>query len=319
MCHSIPMPEFTVMFKSRPVLLGLATLGLLFLSACQATSEPALTKWSEPQFAGIPDEAKLGELSGLTRSNTRPDIFWAVNDGDNPAEIIAIDGQARTKAWFTLDGVRNIDWEDIANYRDQGRNYLAIADSGDNGGLRTDLYLHVVEEPTQLTDKGQARIIRTIRFQWPDGARDTEAMLADETRRQFLLISKKRVPAEVFALPFDAKDGDTPKLVAILEGIAQPDEKTMNAKGDYGRYRSQITGADISPDGHWLAVLNYQQVNFFRLGALAIPAKLRPVQTLTLPWLPQAEGIAFSSDGNSIFIGSEQSPTPIIRFDRLAE
>lgn len=313
------MLEFTVIYKIRPVLLCLATLGLLSLSACHATSEPALMKWSEPQFAGIPDQAKLSELSGLTRSNVTPGIYWAINDGDNPAEIIAIDGQARTKAWFTVGGVRNIDWEDIANYRDGGRNYLAIADSGDNGGLRTDLFLHIIEEPAGLVENGQVAIVRSIRFRWPDGARDTESLLADEKHRRFLLISKKRVPAEVFALPFDAKDGDKPKLVAILEGIAQPDEKTMNAKGDYGRYRAQITGADISPDGQWLAVLNYQQINFFRLGGQVIPKKLRPLQTLTLPWLPQAEGIAFSKDGNSLFIGSEQSPTPIIRFDRVPE
>lgn len=307
------------MFKSRPVLLCLATLGCLSLSACLATSEPAVVKWSEPQFAGIPDEAKLSELSGLTRSNTTPDIYWAINDGDNPAEIIAIDGQARTKAWFTVDGLRNIDWEDIANYRDQGRNFLAIADSGDNGGLRTDLFLHIVEEPVNLSENGHIAVTRTIRFQWADGARDTESMLADENRRQFLLISKKRVPAEVFALPFNAKDGDKPKLLAILEGIAQPDEKTMNAKGDYGRYRSQITGADISPDGQWLAVLNYQQITFFSLAGQVLPKRMQPAQIITLPWLPQAEGIAFSSDGNSVFVGSEQAPTPIIRFDRIVE
>jgi hypothetical protein len=313
------MLEFTVMFKSRPVLLCLATLGLLSLSACHATSEPILMKWSEPQFAGIPDAEKLGELSGLTRSNADPDVFWAINDGDNPAEIIAIDGQARTKAWFTLAGVRNIDWEDIANFRDQGRNFLAIADSGDNGGLRADLFLHIVEEPTLPADNGQVAIVRTIRFQWADGARDTEAMLADEKRRQFLLISKKRVPAELFALPFNAKDGDKPQLLATLEGIAQPDEKTMNAKGDYGRYRSQITGADISPDGQWLAVLNYQQITFFSLGLQDLPKRMQPAQIITLPWLPQAEGIAFSSDGNSLYVGSEQAPTPIIRFDRITE
>jgi hypothetical protein len=313
------MLEYSVMFKSRSVLTCLAVLGCMSLSACQAISEPAVLKWSEPQFAGIPDEAKLAELSGLTRSNLTPGIYWAINDGDNPAEIIAIDAQARTKAWFTVGDVRNIDWEDITNYRDNNRNYLAIADSGDNGGLRTDLFLHILEEPAQLLKNGHIANVRTIRFQWPDGARDTESLLADEKRRQFLLISKKRVPAEVFALPFDAKDGDKPKLLATLEGIVQPDEKTMNAKGDYGRYRAQITGADISPDGQWLAVLNYQQINFFRLAGKAIPKKLRPVQTLTLPWLPQAEGIAFSSDGNSLFIGSEQSPTPIIRFDRIVE
>lgn len=310
------MHLFSVLIKSRATLLSLATLGFISLSACQATSEPASLRWSEPQFAGIP-ETKLSELSGLTRSNAHQGIYWAHNDSDKTAEIYAINAQAQIKAVFGLETVRNIDWEDITNFSNHDKHYLAIADTGDNGGLRKDLFIHVFEEPSQLTENGKITAIRSIRFQWSDGARDAESFVADEKRQQFYLISKKRVPAEVFALPFDAKSGTVPKRISTLEGIAQPDEKTMNTKGDYGRYRSQITGADISPDGQWLAVLNYQQVLFFSLSAKKIAKQLKPMHTITLPWLPQAEGIAFSSDGNSLFIGSEQSPTPIIRFDRI--
>ena len=35
---------------------------------------------------------------------------------------------------------------------------------------------------------------------------------------------------------------------------------------------------------------------------------------LPLPWLPQAEGIAFGLDGKSLLIGSEQRPSPLLRF-----
>ena len=310
------MLELSITFFSRRILLSLATLIALSLPACHATSEPATRKWSEPQFAGIPDQAVLSELSGMTRSKSHPDMFWAINDGDNPAEIVAMDAQARTKHRYTLDGVNNIDWEDIAGFSDQGRNYLVIADTGDNGGLRTELYLHIVEEPASLTDAGKLSATRTLRFQWPDGARDTEALVADEMRRQFLLISKKRVPAEIFALPYSAKNGDMPKLLTTLEGIAQPNAEVMNTKGDYGRYRAQITGADISPDGQWLAVLNYQQITFFELAAQDLPKRLPAKHVITLPWLPQAEGIAFSADGRSLFVAGEQSPSPMIRYDR---
>ena len=41
------------------------------------------------------------------------------------------------------------------------------------------------------------------------------------------------------------------------------------------------------------------------------------VAAITLPWLPQAEGIAYSRDGKQLYIGSEQAPTPVIRYDRL--
>ena len=91
----------------------------------------------------------------------------------------------------------------------------------------------------------------------------------------------------------------------------------MNTKGDVGRYRSQITGVDISPDSRWLAVLNYQQIIFYSLTNGKLPKKLFPKQTLDLPWLPQAEAIAYSMDGNSLFVASEQSPAPLIRFDRI--
>lgn len=299
----------------RPALLALFCSGSLFLSACQATSEPAEQRWSEPVFAGIPDADKLGELSGMARSTRHEGVFWAMNDGNNAAELIAIDLQAKTRATIRVEGVRNIDWEDVASYEIDGRSYLAIADTGDNGGIRRELFIHIFEEPDQLAD-ATLRPMRSLRFRWADGARDVESMMASGERGRFYLISKKRVPAELFTLPIDAADGSVPELLSVLEGIAQPDQKTMNSKGDYGRYRAQITGADLEPDGRVFAVLNYQQINFFALPEAKTPV-LKPLATIILPWLPQAEAIGYSTDGDSLFVGSEQVPTPLIRFDRV--
>ena len=303
-----------VLLTPRSAFLGLFSVGYLFLSACQATSEATVPRWSEPVFAGIPDAGKLSELSGLTRSNHAEGVYWAINDGDNPAEIIAIDANARTLGTFTAEGIRNIDWEDIANYSLGGKHYLAVADTGDNGGVRDVLYIHIFQEPSDAKRSGALVPVKSIRFLWPDGARDAESLFASAKNKSFYLISKKRVPAELFALPFDAADGSKPVLVATLENIAQPDADTMNAKGDYGRYRAQITAADLSPDNRTIAVLNYQQINFFIMPKKP-NAVLNPLSTITLPWLPQAEGIAFSRDGKQLYVGSEQSPTPVIRYD----
>lgn len=303
--------------KLKSAFMALLTIACATLPACQATSEAQPWKWSEPAFAGIPDAGKLAELSGMTRSNMHAGLFWAINDGDNPAEIIAIDTGAETRSTVSIEGVRNIDWEDIASYVVDGRNYLATADTGDNGGLRPELFIHIFEEPEKL-DSPPIKPLRSLRFVWHDGARDTESLFASSENRSFYLISKKRVPAELYVLPFDAKDGSSPRLLTRLEGIDQPDKKAMTSKGDYGRYRAQITGADLSPDGRVFAVLNYQQVYFYALPEKPVPA-IRPISSITLPWLPQAEGIAFSQDGNSLYIGSEQAPTPIIRFTRMNE
>ena len=305
-----------VLLNPRSLFLGLFSVGYLFLSACQATSDPAVPRWSEPVFAGIPDAGKLSELSGLTHSNRAAGVYWAINDGNNPAEIIAVDGNVRTLATFSVQGVRNIDWEDIANYSQNGKHYLAVADIGDNGGVRDELFIHIFEEPSDAKRSGNIIPIKSIRFLWPDGARDAESLFASAKNRSFYLISKKRVPAELFALPFDAADGTKPVLVATLEGIAQPDADTMNKKGDYGRYRAQITAADLSPDNRTIAVLNYQQVIFFPMPKKS-KVRLKPLSTLTLPWLPQAEGITYSRNGKQLFVGSEQTPTPVIRYDLL--
>jgi hypothetical protein len=311
----IRLMKSIVLLNPRSAFLGLFSVGYLFLSACQATSEATVPRWSDPVFAGIPDAGKLSELSGLTRSNRADGVYWAINDGDNPAEIIAIDGNARTLGTFTAPDIRNIDWEDITNYSLAGKHYLAIADTGDNGGVRDVLFIHIFEEPSDAKRSGQLAPVKSIRFLWPDGARDAESLFASTKNRSFYLISKKRVPAELFALPFDAPDGSEPVLVATLEGIAQPDAETMNKKGDYGRYRAQITAADLSPDNRTIAVLNYQQVTFFPMPKKS-KIRLKPLSTLTLPWLPQAEGITYSRDGKQLFVGSEQAPTPVIRYDR---
>lgn len=314
-----------VRLSARTLCACLFSLSLPFLSACRAGPETTRLQWSEPVFAGIVDSRKLGELSGLAHSNRHNDVFWAINDGANPdavasgvraTEIFAIDGQGKILASLHIDGVQNIDWEDITSYSTHGKHYLAIADTGDNGGIRRDLFIHIIEEPAVLGPALNTAPVRSMRFQWADGPRDVESLFANPKTGQFYLISKKRVPAELFALPFDARDDTSPRPVGTFEGIEQPDAATMNNKSDYGRYRAQITGADLSPDGRVIALLNYQQVTFYPMPGKSTTA-LKPLSKIVLPWLPQAEGIAFSADGKALLIGGEQPPTPLIRYDRL--
>jgi len=39
-----------------------------------------------------------------------------------------------------------------------------------------------------------------------------------------------------------------------------------------------------------------------------------PPDVLVFPWLPQAEGIAFSLDGRRLLVGSEHQPTPLLAY-----
>jgi hypothetical protein len=289
----------------------------LLIPLLLALSLPALAaRWSEPEVAGLVTHRALDETSGLAPAREHPGLYWTINDSGNSAELHLMDERGQYRASVPVQGVRNIDWEDLAGFELDGRNYLLIADIGDNGGVRNDLVLHVVEEPRDLEQP--AALAWSLRFRWPDGPRDSEAAVVDPVRGEVLLISKKRVPAELFRLPLAPSDEPvTAELLGTLPGIEQPTARDLAQSPVYGRYRSQITGADLSPNGRVLAVLSYRAIHFLvrEPGGEWGPAlSAERLPHLSLPWIPQAEAIAFSLDGQVLNVASEQLPSPFVRY-----
>lgn len=287
------------------------TLMLLALIAADASAN----RWSRAEYAGLFTHPELAEVSGLAASRAHAGVYWALNDGGNGENLVAIRSDGSRVASVHIAGVKNVDWEDIDSFELDGKRYLMIADTGDNGGIRKTLSLAFVEEPASLRDGETLRPAWVTNFRWPDGARDCEATAVDAASGEVLLISKKRVPPELFRLPLKpGEEVQTAELLATLRGIDQPSELQLKDNPVYGRYRSQISGADLSPNGRVLAVLNYHSIHLYvRDPGQGWPAALRqdPGQ-LQFPWLPQAEGIAFSTDGRSLLIGSEQQPSPLL-------
>jgi hypothetical protein len=290
---------------------------LLLLIALLA-ADPASLRWSRPEYAGVLADPELDEVSGLAASRAHPGIYWAENDGGNAPKLMAIKPDGTRLATVNIAGAENTDWEDIDAFELGGKNYLLVADTGDNGGIRKQLTLYVIEEPARLREGDTLRPAWILNFRWPDGARDCEAAAVDPARNEVLLISKKRVPPELFRLKLRPADGavQVAERIATLPAIAQPSQAELKKNPVYGRYRSQITGADLSPNGRVLAVLNYHSLHLYVRNAgqeWAVARKQAPGQ-LELPWLPQAEGVAFSPDGRSLLIGSEQRPSPLLMY-----
>ena len=277
-------------------------------------------RWSAPEIAGLMTEARLSETSGLAPSRAVPGAWWTLNDSGNDAALELMSADGERLATLAIDGVRNVDWEDLAGFTLDGRRYLLVADTGDNGGVRDELALYVVEEPSSARDGGRTEPAWTLRFRWPDGARDCEAVAVDAARGEVLLVSKKRVPAELFRIALQplSDDVQTATRVGLLQGITQPGAADLARNPVYGRYRSQVTAADLSPDGRTLAVLNYSAVYLYtRAGAGWNAASLQNPQRLDFPWMPQAEAVAFSLDGRELTVAGEQTPSPLLRYRRL--
>jgi hypothetical protein len=293
---------------------------ILLLALALLAGDASASRWSRAEYAGVLTDPELAEVSGLAASRAHPGVYWAQNDGDNGERIIAMRPDGTRLASLRIAGVHNTDWEDLDGFDLDGKHYLMIADTGDNGGIRKTLSLHFIEEPAELRDGASVTPAWSIEFRWPDGARDCEATAVDVVGGQVLLVSKKRVPPEVFSLPLHPA-ADAGVLVAqaqgLLPGISQPSTDDLKQNPVYGRYRSQVSGADLSPNGRVLAVLNYSSIHLYvrESGQTWTQALDKAVpDQLKLPWLPQAEGIAFSLDGKSLLVGSEQRPSPLLRF-----
>ncbi len=291
---------------------------LLLLLAFASAGLAGAAHWSKPELSGLLTDPELNELSGLASSRVKPDVLWGLNDGGNLADLIAITADARHLATVHVKGVGNIDWEDLDGFTLDGKHYLMIADTGDNGGMRDILNLHFIEEPAEIIDGMSIEPAWTTRFRWPDGARDCEASAVDAASGEVLLVSKKRVPPELFRLPLKPAGNavQTAELVGLLNGIPQPNAEQLGKNPVYGRYRSQVSAADLSPNGRVLAVMNYHAVYFYIRGkGEPWPSALsKPPQEMPFPWLPQAEAIAFGRDSSTLYIGSEQTPVPLLKF-----
>lgn len=267
------------------------------------------------EYRALISDPRVDEISGFAASRRHPGVIWTHNDSGEKARLYALGPSGDVIATLHLRGARNLDWEDIALQRHDGRDLLLIADTGDNGGLRQELTIYAVEEPDELVD-ARPRIAWKMQFRWPDGARDCEALAVDQESGEILLISKKRVPPELFKLPATPHGEriETAQRIGLLQGIEQPTDDDLVRNPVYGRYRSQVTAADISPDNRLLAVLNYRRVMLYARepGEDWSAAVARQPRVLAFPWLPQAEAISFSADGGELLIGSEKLPTPVV-------
>jgi hypothetical protein len=284
---------------------------LALLAGVAACSPPSLPF---SRLAGLVTSGELDEISGLAASHVHEDVLWVHNDSGNPARLYAISRRGRLLARFDIRGAKNVDWEDLASFELDGRHYLLLADTGDNGGRRRDFALHVFEEPATL-ENGTLAPAWTIRARWPDGPRDCEAVAVDAAAGQVLLVSKKRVPPELFALPLANPRGAIreARRIGRLDGVPQVGEALRRKDPTLAALFSQVTAADVSPDRRTLAVLTYGSVLFYRSGEGEswADATTHAPETHDIPLIPQAEALGWSAGGAGLYATGESRPAPL--------
>src|SRR5690606_23635687 len=121
----------------------------------------------------------LTEASGLAASSAHPGVLWTIQDSGNPPDLFAIDTTGAVRSRWRVSGVRNVDWEAISVGPCGARACIYIGDTGDNNERRGVVSIHRLAEPAPANSRGGGRIeeVETLRFRYPDGAHDVEALV----------------------------------------------------------------------------------------------------------------------------------------------
>lgn len=264
--------------------------------------------------------------------------------------LFAIDAEGRLKARLLIDGVKRRDWEAITDLDWQGQPTLMIGDIGDNRDSWPDYRLWLVPEPRLTPSKTPADLnalpIGLLRFRYPDGSHDAESLAIDTAGRQILILTKRQRPAKLYALPLSAiqaiqphpshkphqKRSDrsvirraesdakrhlvTARPIATLAKLNPTDPIAWLLSPLIGHRAYRPTDMALSRNGRLLVVLTYAAIYFFerRPGESWANAVKRPVDSLSLPFIDQWEGVSFSHDQRSLIVVREGSgPRTLLR------
>ncbi len=274
-----------------------------------------------PQLVGFVTDPSLDEISGLAVSRRDPDRFWVHNDWPRPAALRALDAQGRALGTLIVDGVRAVDWEDVASYVIDGEPWLLIGDIGDNGGVRKDVEIIALREPPAPA-AGTTIHVRPdwrLRFRYPDAPHDAEAFSVDVAAREILVITKRTPVPQVYALPLGPGDGrvQVARHVVDITAIPRPTAQERQASYPAARYGGWPTGMDIDAAGTRAIVLTYRDAWLFTRtrGQDWAKAFASTPQRIVLPPIPQAEAIGFDAEAATFYVSGEHVPAPWLRFE----
>lgn len=255
----------------------------------------------------------MPETSGLACSRTTPGYLWAHGDenlSDN-RKIVAIapDGSLAMTVKINSGSIDRDDWEDIATGSYNGKNYIFLGAFGDNDlAFKDNYYIFYFEEPA-ITSGTQTISVNAIRFGFPDNkAHNTETLMYDNVEQVFYIADKvKKDICTLFSLPFRTDYGSE----------KQPLTKVTEL-GNGSKFHT-VTGGDITPDGHWMAIKSKKYVLLWeRQGeeSLSVTAQRNPVQVAAYEEEEQGESLAWKDNTTFYTTSDSKSDTPIYQYTR---
>ncbi|MEE9382295.1 MAG: hypothetical protein V3V08_02650 [Nannocystaceae bacterium] len=203
-------------------------------------------------------DPRIEESSGVVHSRRYPGVLWVHADSNHPSELFAINLKGEIIRRFSVRGVPNVDWEDIA-IDDAGNLY--VGDIGNNLSDRRDLSVLRLREPNPHEASKVLHVDRMIPFRYPDqtfgrdASPDFDAESLYWANGSLYLLTKHRSDFYTTLYRFPSLSGSG---VVVLERISE-----FDLGGRWSRFGGMATAADVSPDGKTLAVLTYHALFLF--------------------------------------------------------
>lgn len=281
---------------------------------------------------GTVSSPAITEASGLASSWLDDDTWWITNDSGDSARIFAVDGRGQLIATVRLVGAEARDWESLAiGPPVHGSSpSVYVGDTGNNQVLsnpskaRDTLRVYRFPEPV-LRSGGDPQVlsvrVETLRFRFPDGPHDVEAMIVDPDSGDLLFVTKDWSFSGVAGL-YRAPAGFIGSSPSGAGRLQAPSDGTSHGSASVGSGAPVVleqigqvalgvgvlvTDADVSRDGSVVALRSYGAVDLYRRvegqpvwsAFTSRPCAGPPIAER------QGESIGFAPDGGSYLTVSE--------------
>lgn len=227
----------------------------------------------------------LEEISGIADSESEPGIIWGIEDSGNPPQLSVIGHDAHVKGTIFLKGIVNRDWEEI----DVANGVVYIAETGDNSLQYPGYSIYKFSEPSSFTDTIHS--IEKIRFIYPDGSQNCEAMIVDPSSRDIYFFTKLTSGSKIYKLSFPYDASTIHNLVYLGQ---------INLNG--------VVAASLSYDQREIILKTYSGLHYFSRSSseTIFQAVSKTAEIIPYEMEPQGEAISFAKDNSGYFTLSEK-------------
>jgi len=245
-----------------------------------------------PITPGVIDEA-----SGIADSYANLGFLWVELDSGNPPVLHLLNHDGKHGHTVFLKGIQNRDWEDLAlsTGPQPSKKYLYLAETGDNNQTYDQYAIYRFIEP-RVEKNDTVSNIDKIRFKYPDGSHDAEAILVDGVSKDIFIITKRDKFSKVYKLSYPSYQSESMHIASYVMDLPY--------KG--------VTSAAISPAQDEILIKTYSKVYYYKRKSRESIEQTLKSHFHILPYQVEAqgEGICFSNQHDGFFTLGERSFLP---------